>query len=187
MRFIVLFDACVLYPAPLRDFLIRLATTGLFAAKWSNQIHDEWTRNLLLKRPELETQVIRTCRLMNEAIPDSLVTGHENIINSLSLPGPNDRHVLAAAIRSHAQIIVTFNLKDFPNETLAEFDMESMHPDEFTEHQLDLHQGYVITAAKQHRAALVNSTKSADEYLETLAAQGLVVTADRLKEFINLI
>ncbi|MCF6264101.1 MAG: PIN domain-containing protein [Xanthomonadales bacterium] len=187
MRFIALFDACVLYPAPLRDFLLRLATTGLFAAKWSDQIHDEWIRNLLLKRPELENQLNRTRKLMNEAIPDSLVTGHESLIDGLILPDPDDRHVLAAAIRSHAQIIVTFNLKDFPTKTLAGFGMEPMHPDKFTQHQLDLHHGYVITAAKQHRAALVNPPKTAAEYLETLAAQGLVITADKLKEFIHLI
>lgn len=59
MRFIVLLDACVLYPAPLRDFLLRLATTGLFAARWTNQIHDEWIRNVLAKRPELEQQLAR--------------------------------------------------------------------------------------------------------------------------------
>lgn len=59
MRFVVLLDACVLYPAPLRDFLLRLATTGLFAARWTNQIHDEWIRNVLAKRPELEQQLAR--------------------------------------------------------------------------------------------------------------------------------
>ncbi len=54
MRFVVVYDACVLYPAPLRDFLIRLAATGLFSAKWSNQIHDEWIRNVIKQRPELK-------------------------------------------------------------------------------------------------------------------------------------
>ncbi|PYZ99657.1 hypothetical protein A6K26_008185 [Gammaproteobacteria bacterium 2W06] len=60
MRFVVVFDGCVLYPAPMRDFLIRLATAGLFAAKWTDRIHDEWTRKLLAHRPDLSTEVTRT-------------------------------------------------------------------------------------------------------------------------------
>ena len=83
--------------------------------------------------------------------------------------------------------LIELPLIDFPNETLAEFGMKSMHPDKFTEHQLDLHQGYVTTAAKQHRAALKDPIKSVDEYLEALTAQGLVITADRLKECTSLI
>lgn len=117
MRFVVLFDACVLYPAPLRDFLLHLSLTGLFAAKWTDRIHDEWTRNLLARRPELSADRIqRTCQRMNEAIPDSLVTNYEPLIEGLDLPDPDDRHVLAAAIQAGAQVIVTFNLKDFPAE-----------------------------------------------------------------------
>jgi len=54
MRFVVIYDACVLYPAPLRDFLVRLATKGLFAARWTDEIHNEWIRNLLQRRPELD-------------------------------------------------------------------------------------------------------------------------------------
>lgn len=187
MRFIVLLDACVLYPAPLRDFLMRLAITGLFAAKWTEQIHDEWTRNLLKKRPELEPHLARTRTLMNQAVPDCLVTGHENLIDGLTLPDADDRHVLAAAIRCSAQIIVTFNLSDFPQAVLDPYGLEAMHPDVFVEHQLGLHQGLVITAAKRHRDSLKNPPKSPEDYLETLAAQGLVVTADRLREFIGLI
>ena len=73
MRFVVVLDACVLYPAPLRDLLLRLTTTGLFAAKWTDEIHDEWTRNLVSKRPEIEEQIKRTRRLMDKAVPDCLV------------------------------------------------------------------------------------------------------------------
>ncbi len=74
MRFVVVLDACVLYPAPLRDLLLRLATTGLFAAKWTDEIHDEWTRNLVRKRPEIEEQIKRTRRLMDKAVPDGLLS-----------------------------------------------------------------------------------------------------------------
>ena len=119
MRFVVVFDACVLYPAPMRDILIRLATAGLFAAKWTDRIHDEWTRNLLAQRPDLADALERTRSLMDQAVPDCLVEGYESLIEGLSLPDPDDRHVLAAAIRAGAQTIVTINLKDFPALSLA--------------------------------------------------------------------
>jgi len=187
MRYTVIFDACVLYPAPLRDFLLRLSTTGLFSAKWTDQIHDEWIRSLLKARPELDDKLSRTRILMNKSVPDSLVTGYEPLIENLALPDTDDRHVLAAAIRSSAQAIITFNLKDFPDDALAQYGIEAIHPDAFIEHQLDLHQGAVITTAKQHREALKNPPKTAAEYIETLAAQGLAISADRFRDFIDLI
>jgi len=187
MRYTVVFDACVLYPAPLRDFLLRLALSGLFSAKWTEQIHDEWTRNLLESRPELREKLPRTRELMNAAIPDALVAGYEPLIDNLQLPDTNDRHVLAAAIRCGAQAIVTFNLKDFPANKIEQYGIEAMHPDAFIEHQFDLNQGMVITAAKQHRAALKTPPKTAQDYIETLSAQGLAITADRLRDFIDLI
>ncbi len=187
MRYTVIFDACVLYPAPLRDLLLRLAITGLFCARWSERIHDEWMRNVIRHRPELKEHLGRTRTLMDRAVPDALVTGYESLIEGLDLPDANDRHVLAAAIQSGAQAIITFNLKDFPGKILKEYEMEALHPDAFIEHQLDIHQGAVITTAKQHRAALQKPKKTAEQYIETLAAQGLVVTADRFREFIDLI
>lgn len=187
MRFAVIYDACVLYPAPLRDLLIRLATTGLFAARWTDQIHDEWIRNLIAKRPDLEPHLSRTRQLMNAAVEDSLVTGHEPLIEGLTLPDPDDRHVLAAAIRAGAQLIITFNLKDFPATTLDSFGIEAVHPDAFILQQMDLHEGIVINKVRQHRASLNKPPKTAAEYLDTLTAQGLLLTADRLREFEELI
>ena len=187
MRFVIIYDACVLYPAPLRDLLMRLATTGLFAARWTEQIHDEWTRSLLKKRPELADALSRTVTLMNQAVPDALVTGHEPLIPALELPDPDDRHVLAAGIRAGAQLVVTFNLKDFPEEILAGFGIEAVHPDTFLEQQFELNEGLMVRTARRHRASLRRPPRSAEEYLDTLAACGLIVTADRLREFIELI
>lgn len=187
MRFIVVLDACVLYPAPLRDLLLRLATTGLFAAKWSEAIHDEWMRNLIINRPELEKQIQRTRSLMDIAVPDGLVTGFENLIDGLSLPDKNDRHVLAVAIRCGAQSIVTYNLKDFPQDILDEYGIEAVHPDDFVVQQFDLQQGVVISTVKQHRQSLKNPYLSAGDYLAMLEGRDLVVAADRLKEFMEVI
>lgn len=188
MRFVVVYDACVLYPAPLRDFLVRLATSGLFAARWSDQIHEEWIHNVLAKRQDLDKdQLQRTRDLMNFAVPDCLVTGHERLIHGLELPDPNDRHVLAAAIVAHAQMIVTFNLSDFPPQNLDPFGVEAVHPDQFIECQMDLREAAVIQAARDQRQSLKKPARSAEEFLDTLAAQGLPASADRLREFQNLI
>ena len=187
MGFVVLLDANVLYPATLRDFLVTLGTTGLYSAKWTNQIHDEWTRNLLKKRPELEPALVRTRELMDSAVPDCLVTGYEPLIEGLTLPDPDDRHILAAAIRCSAQVIVTHNLKDFPADILDQYGIEAMHPDEFLEYQFGLRPNLVIKAAKAQRARWSNPSHTPEEYLERLSAQGLVVTAEKLSDFIEFI
>lgn len=109
MAFVVLYDACVLYPAPLRDLLIRLANTGIVRARWSEAILDECFRNIQEQRPELKPEALqRTRELMKKAVVDCMVTGFESLIDGLTLPDPDDRHVLAAAIRVGAQAIVTF-------------------------------------------------------------------------------
>lgn len=118
-KFTAIFDACVLYPAPLRDLLMSLALTGLFRAKWTAAIHEEWIGNLLRNRDDLtRPQLERTRDLMDRAVPDALVAGYEELIDPLTLPDPDDRHVLAAAIRGRADVIVTSNLKDFPETAL---------------------------------------------------------------------
>ena len=107
MSFDSTYDACVLHPAGLRDFLVRLAMTGLFRAHWSDEILDEMVASILARRSDLqETQLERTRELMCSAVPDCLVTGYQDLIDALDLPDPNDRHVLAAAIRSGSQVIV---------------------------------------------------------------------------------
>ena len=124
---------------------------------------------------------------MNKAVPDCLVDGYQNLIESLELPDPDDRHVLAAAIRCGAQIIVTKNLKDFPSEVLHPYGIEAQHPDEFLEYQFGLRPNLVIRAAKEQRARWKNPPLTAEEYLERLSVQGLVVTAEKLADYAELI
>mgnify|MGYP002623161765 CR=1 FL=1 len=186
--FTALYDACVLYSAPLRDLLMRLAMTDLFRARWTNQIHDEWIRKVLANRPDLTfEQLERTRTLMNAHVRDCLVNGYESLIDGLELPDPDDRHVLAAAIRTRASVIVTFNLDDFPAEVLEPLGVEVQHPDEFITHLIDLNPGVVCAAAKRQRASLKNPPRSVDEFLETLAQQRLPETVAHLREFAELI
>lgn len=183
-QFTVVYDACVLYPAPLRDFLMWLGLSGRFRARWSDQIHNEWKRNLLANRPDLtHEQLDRTSALMDRAIPDGLITGYEALIEGLTLPDAGDRHVLAAAIRCSASVIVTFNQRDFPSQALAPYGSEAQHPDQFVENLFDLDPGTVLTAAKRQRAQLKNPPMEAAGYLEMLLKQGLVQVSKSLAPF----
>jgi len=183
-RFTAFYDANVLYPADLRNLLMHLALTGLFRAAWSAGVHEEWISALLRDRPDLSREKLeRTRRLMDEHATDALVTGYEDLIPGLHLPDPDDRHVLAAAIRGRADVIVTANLRDFPAEILAEFEIEAQHPDEFVMHLLDLAPGTVAEAARNHRESLKNPPKTIDEYLNALEALGLTQTVSVLREY----
>jgi hypothetical protein len=183
-----LYDACVLYPAPLRDLLMHLAQTGLFRARWTNAIHEEWIGNLLERRPELtRARLERTRDLMNQAVLDCLVTGYEGLVPGLSLPDPDDRHVLAAAIHGRSDVIVTYNLGDFPPATLAGYGVEAQHPDGFVMRLLELDAGAVYAAVKRQRENLRNPPKTAEELLEVLAQQSLAQTVAHLRGVIELL
>jgi predicted nucleic acid-binding protein len=182
--FTAMYDACVLYPAPLRDLLMHLALTDTFRARWTDLIHEEWIRNLLENRPDLtREQLNRTRDLMNAHIRDCLVTGFEPLIAGIELPDAGDRHVLAAAIRAGADVIVTFNLDDFPAGCLEPYGIEAQHPDDFITYLLDLHPGAVCAAAKRHRESLHKPTKTVPEYLDCLAKQQLLQTVARLEQY----
>ncbi|ALB41801.1 toxin-antitoxin system, toxin component, PIN family protein [Anabaena sp. WA102] len=173
-NFTVIYDACVLYPAPLRDFLMRLAVTDLFKARWTDAIHSEWIKNVLNNRSDLTIeQLNRTKNLMNSHVRDCLVTGYEALIEGLQLPDSNDRHVLAAAIRCNASVIVTFNLKDFPAQALSPYGIESQHPDDFILHLIDLNPTEIYKVVKIHINSLKNPPKTLEQYLNTLSNQGL--------------
>ncbi len=165
-----------------------LAVTDLFRAKWTNEIHEEWIRNVLKKYPDQTRDKLEKRRdKMNENVRDCLVKNYEDLIPDLQLPDENDRHVLAAAIRARADVIVTSNLSDFPRDTLAKFGIEAQHPDQFITHLLDLDPGIVCAAAKRHRESLKNPPKTVAEYLETLEAASLAQTVAGLREFAELI
>lgn len=130
--FTAFFDANVFYGARLRSLVVYAAQTKLFRARWSDMVHDEWVRNLLKNRPDLTAEdLIRTRDLMNAAVPDCIVTGFEPFMNCIDLPDEGDRHVVAAAIMTRANVIVTFNLKHFPEATMEGFRIHTKHPDEF--------------------------------------------------------
>lgn len=190
MKYIVIYDACVFYPSAVRDLLMELAMPGkdLFQAKWSEKIESEWLHNLISDRPDLdETRLRRTAKIMRDIVPDSIVRNYEPLMTGINLPDPNDVHVLAAAIRSKAQAIITFNLKDFPAGVLSQFDIEAIHPDTFLINQFDLGKGKVLDSVKNIRTRLKNPPNSANEYIDRLFLERLTAFGDCLKEFEHLI
>ena len=179
----VIYDACVLFPAPLRDLLMHLALTDLFRARWTHLIHDEWTRSLLRQRPDLKMKdLVRTRSLMDAHVRDCLVSGFEHLIPAIDVPDANDRHVVAAAIHCGADLIVTFNLRHFPNDVLSRFDLAVQHPDDFIVELLDGYADSALAAIANHRRSLRNPAKSFDQYLDTLIRQGLTQTVGLLRE-----
>jgi predicted nucleic acid-binding protein len=185
-NFTAIYDACVLYPAPLRDLLMQLALTDLFRARWTDQIHDEWMRNVLKNRPDLTPEKLtRTKELMNSHVRDCLITNYEYLIAHLQLPDSDDRHVLAAAIKGGADVLVTTNLSDFPQSILDQHDIKAQHPDDFISDLLNLKPSKVVVAAKTCQQRLKNPPKSFDEYLEILLRQGLSISVSMLGELYN--
>ena len=180
-RFIAVLDACVLYPVPVRDLLLQLASAGFYKPMWTRRIQAEWTRNLLQNRPDLTAaQLERTTTLMNAAFPDAEVANYQSLIPALTLPDPDDRHVLAAALRSQAHVIVTANLKDFPAPYLATFDIERQHPDAFITNLISLAPKKALAAFRRQVAYLKNPPKTAAQVLDSLRKSGLTTTADQL-------
>lgn len=174
MAFGATYDACVLYPAGLRDLLVRLGMTRLFRARWTHQILDEMVKAILSRRSDLtEQQLQRTRELMCAAVPDCLTTGFEGLIDGLDLPDPDDRHVLAAAIRANSGVIVTENVADFPQTTLEPYNIEAQTPDIFVLHLIDLAPSTVRAVVEAQATALKDPPMTAGEVLDHLALSGL--------------
>lgn len=183
MAFGVVYDACVLYPSHLRDLLLRIAKAELVHARWTDRILDECFVNLQRDRPDLKPDLLaRTRTLMCAAVPDCLVTDYEPLIDGLQLPDPDDRHVLAAAIKCGAQVIVTFNERDFPFEALSQFDIEPKHPDDFVVETIDLAPAVVAGILETQWRALSRPPMSREEFLGALEKLGLVRSVVRLRD-----
>lgn len=184
-NFTVVYDACVLYPNTLRDLLMELAVRDLYRAKWTEEIHDEWIRNLNKNKPQLTFEKLNCVRdLMNANVRDCLITDYQWLINSLKLPDANDRHVLAAAIKAKAEVIVTSNLKDFPKTELDKYDIEAQHQDTFIANLIDLYPVQVIEAVEKCHQRRKKPPCSFEEYLMRLQKQELPNTVSMIKNLI---
>lgn len=182
MAFIVVYDANVLYPSTLRDLLIRIAQAGLVQAKWTDEILDEVFGNLSTNRPDLDPEALRRTReLMNRAVRDCLVVGYEPLVDTLELPDSDDRHVLAAAIKARAQVIVTHNLRDFPAAAMEAWNIEPKSPDDFLLDQIDLDQQAVYGAVQRIADSWKRPPGTIEDVLNSLERAGLLESVAALR------
>lgn len=182
MAFIVVYDANVLYPNTLRDLLIRISQAGLVQAKWTNKILDEMLRALTRNRPEIPSDKLdRLRRLMNGAVRDCLISGYEPLTKGLKLPDPGDRHVLAAAIKAGAQVIVTANLKHFPADVLRQWDVEAKSPDDFVLDQVGIDGRTVAACVQQIADSRTRPPQDTEDVLSQLERDGLVESIAALR------
>lgn len=178
----MVYDANVLHPASLRDLLIRLAGTGLYRARWTEAILDEMIASVIRASPQLDPgRLERTRQLMIAAVPDCLVSGYEPLIKAIELPDKDDRHVVAAAILCRAQIIVTDNLRDFPDSVLSQFGIKAQSPDYFVYHLVRTAYDEVVHAITKQAAALSRPPQSYNQLLDRLEQVGLPRTVAAIR------
>jgi predicted nucleic acid-binding protein len=179
-------DANVLYPAPLRDYLLNLAQLNLFKPRWTDDIQEEWIYSLLAKRKDISRKSLESAKnAMNRAFPNANIVSYQSGINSIMLPDKKDRHVLAAAIKSDADTIVTFNTKDFPVSYLQTFSIRVYHPDDLILELMNDYKSECFLALNNQVSRLQNPPKSIEEVLNALRKSGLVKTVMLLKELIK--
>lgn len=170
----MLLDACVLVPIALTDVLLRSADAGLYRPLWSEAILDEMVTAIEKVRPDLAPGAARRrATVMNRAFDDASVTGWETLVDGIILPDLDDRHVVAAAQRGRADLIVTANLSDFPRDELAKLGIEIQHPDEFLLNQLDLDPDCIITVLSEQAKATRNPAITLERLLAQLARCGV--------------
>jgi len=181
-RVVAVLDANVLFPFRKRDLLLRFYHAGLLHSRWSPEILDEWTRNLLALKPHLRDSIQSQLAAMRDAFPEALVTGYQHLLDRLGrLPDPDDRHVLAAAIQCGAQQIVTENLTDFPNQVLAEFGLEAVAVDEFLSRIFDRDSGEARAALEVVRRGYRHPPFTPAEFMVDINAKGMPKLASRLQ------
>ncbi|HVX19624.1 MAG TPA: PIN domain-containing protein [Acidimicrobiales bacterium] len=178
MTFAAVLDTCVLYPAHLRDTLLRLTERGFYRALWSADIVEELRRNLT---EVVDPSVVdRLLGQMTAAFPDAEVTGYQALIDGLTCD-PKDRHVLASAVRANAGAIVTFNTTDFPDHSIEPYAVEVIHPDTFLLDLLDLAPGAVVDELSRQAAANRRAPRTLPQILDALERGGVPAFADEVR------
>ncbi|MFI0849592.1 PIN domain-containing protein [Mesorhizobium sp. IMUNJ 23232] len=174
-------DACVLYPFHLRNILVQASVDGLFDARWTEEIHDEWMRSLIANVPAIPFERLQaTRRLMELALPEALVGGFHRHVDSIALPDPDDRHVVAAAIEANASHILTWNLRDFPVKATEKHGLVRATPDAFLTDLYDQAPDLVVGSLANARHNVAKSGVSAQDFLALLKGQRLTLLERRL-------
>jgi hypothetical protein len=176
---VVVLDACVLYPASQRDFFMWLAAGGTIRAHWTNEIHEEWMRNVERDYGIARSVLERVRKLMDRAAGDALITHYRHHEHLFTKTDTKDRHVAAAAVaarrrsRADTVTIITWNLRDFDRRELAKVGVAAETPDAFLCRLFAKSPEEVIAAVVRMQSNLRNPAKTVLECADTLATQGL--------------
>lgn len=179
VRFTAVLDTNIIYPVIIRDILFWFAHYDLYTPKWSENIFDEWKKVMMEKGISSDDADKRISKA-NIAFPDALVQNYQGLIDKLDLPDKDDRHVLAAAIKTNANIIVTNNLKDFPEEYLQSFSLSAKSADDFLTDIIDLNQEQAVASFREMVLNKKNPKQDEFDVLKQLRNAGLKDTADYL-------
>jgi hypothetical protein len=180
---VAVFDACILYPFHLRNIVVQAAVDRLVEARWTDAIHDEWIRNLTANLPAIPIErLLITRRLMNDTLPTAMVSGCEKHIPRVTLPDPNDRHVVAAGIAANASFVLTWNLRHFPANELKKFGLRRITPDAFLAGLFDKIPDLMIASLANARRNLRKTQVSAPDFIGILKNQKLPQLAKRLEK-----
>lgn len=184
----IVLDANVLYGNFLRDMLVSLFFSGIYEAKWTEKITQEWVGHLLENRSDIsESKVNRTLMLMNRIKPTALVANYERYIEQVHIPDKDDRHVVAAAIACGAQKIITWNLGDFPDKVLKVFGVVAESPDKFISDLISDNPPSIIATLKEMRERFKTPPLSVEEFFERLVKNRLTLTAQHLERYRDLL
>jgi len=186
-RYTAFIDACALAGALKRNLLLTMAEAGFFRVRWSEKVLDETKRAIqkILEAknvPDAADRGVRAIGLMKEAFEDAMVSSYDDFLCVCDgLPDADDRHVLAAALKTQAAIIVTDNARHFPTEILGPLNVEACTSDEFIANTIALDTGKAVAAVRMMRERLKNPEKSAEVLLLDMEVAGLLLTADLLR------
>jgi predicted nucleic acid-binding protein len=171
-RFPAFLDTCSIFPAYLCDTLLRLAEAGTYRPLWSAGVLEELERNLVEERGLSSEAVAYRVGEMRRSFPDAEVSGYDMLIEAMTCDR-KDRHVLAAAVRGDAEVLVTFNTSDFPTESTGDYDITVVHPDDFLLDQLDLYPGITVAALRDQAESYKSPAMTVEDLLGRLAAAGV--------------
>lgn len=183
MAFPAFLDTCVLYPAYLCDTLLRLAESESYRPLWSADVLTELRTNLIEQGLDADNVHYRIGE-MRRAFPDAEVAGYESLIDVMT-NDDKDRHVLAAAVRANAEVVVTFNVADFPDRALKPYEIVALHPDEFLLDQLDLHPALTLAVLRDQVAAYRREPSTIPGLLVRLERSGLRQFAAEVRRHVS--
>ena len=183
---VVIFDACILYPFHLRNIVVQIAVDRLVDARWTDEIYDEWIRNLAANVPAIPIERLQiTRRLMSDALPYAMVAGYQGHIQAVTLPDLDDRHVVAAGIAGGASVVLTWNLRDFPVRELKKHGLRRKTPDALLVDLYDKVPDLTLASLANARRNLSKTRVSASDFVDILKNQKLIQLSARVAKHLT--